>query len=158
YGANSQTNTYGDLARAVISTAPDAILAVGSTVAQELKAATESIPIVAIVADPVASGLVSSLARPGGNLTGAPLDGGLELHAKRLELLVELRAHASRVGYLSSSRIWRRSIAIVAREAAQRLSITLTHLDLGDTLNAGAYRAAFGAMDGKGIEALLVSD
>ena len=52
-----------------------------------LKAATSTIPIVALTGDPIRQGIVSSIARPGGNITGVSVDAGLEIWAKRLELL-----------------------------------------------------------------------
>jgi putative tryptophan/tyrosine transport system substrate-binding protein len=70
YYGKGQTRTYDDLASRAVETAPDAILAVGSSLSLALKSATRTIPIVSIVADPVALGLVSSLARPNANLTG----------------------------------------------------------------------------------------
>jgi putative tryptophan/tyrosine transport system substrate-binding protein len=68
----------------------DLILAVADPTARTAKSASSTIPIVFFIAgDPVAGGLVASLARPGGNLTGVTLFGG-ELNPKRLELLSEL--------------------------------------------------------------------
>ena len=158
YTGNSQMGTYRDLARTVVSTGPDAILTVASPLAFAFKAATQTIPIVAITGDPVVSGLVSSLARPGGNLTGATVDAGVELYGKRLELLVQLRPHASRIGYLASSQNWSTTQAAAAREAAHRTNIALTHLNLGETLSKPAYLAAFGSLKGTTMDALLVSD
>ena len=63
--------------------------------------ATTAIPIVmASSSDPVSAGLVTSLARPGGNVTGFSLDAGNEIHGKRLELLKETLPNLSRVGIL----------------------------------------------------------
>ena len=68
----------------------DLILAISDPMARTAKSASSTIPIVFFIAgDPVAGGLVASLARPGGNLTGVTLFGG-ELNPKRLELLSEL--------------------------------------------------------------------
>jgi putative ABC transport system substrate-binding protein len=55
----------------------------------QLKAATSTIPIVALTGDPTRQGIVSSIARPGGNITGVSVDAGLEIWAKRLELLAQ---------------------------------------------------------------------
>jgi putative ABC transport system substrate-binding protein len=63
--------------------------------------ATTTVPIVGInIFDPVGAGLVTSLARPGGNVTGVTGDTGHEIWGKRLELLKETLPNLSRVGIL----------------------------------------------------------
>ena len=153
-----QTKAYDDLASRAVATAPDVILTVGGPLCFALKSATQTIPIVAIVADPVALGLVSSLARPNSNLTGVTVDAGLELYGKRLALLAEMRPRTAKVGYLSSSGHWNRPSGVAAREAARRANIELVSLTLGDTLDAASYTSAFGSIVRDSIDALLLSD
>jgi putative ABC transport system substrate-binding protein len=99
--AEGQPARLADLAAALVVTKPDAIIAGGGTLtARAAKKATDSIPIVMVaVGDPVAAGLVASLARPGGNVTGlstlAP-----EVAEKRIQLLAELLPRLSHVAVL----------------------------------------------------------
>jgi putative ABC transport system substrate-binding protein len=95
--AEGQQERYAVLARELVSLKPDVILAAGTPGTLAAKQATQSIPIVTAVAgEPVAAGLVSSLAKPSGNVTGlatlAP-----ELEGKRLELFKEAIPKLSRV-------------------------------------------------------------
>jgi len=95
--AEGQQERYAVLARELVSLKPDVILAAGTPGTLAAKQATQSIPIVtALAGEPVAAGLVSSLAKPGGNVTGlstlAP-----ELEGKRLELFKEAVPKLSRV-------------------------------------------------------------
>jgi putative tryptophan/tyrosine transport system substrate-binding protein len=158
YSGHSQMATYTDLAQAVVATNPDALFTTGPQMVSLLKSSTTKIPIVAVIDDPVAEGLASSLARPGTNLTGVTVDAGLELYGKRLALLVEVRPNASVVGYLSSSSNWRRPTGAAVREAARQAKIALTHVDLGNSFNEATYSAAFTNIANARIDALLVSD
>jgi len=89
-----------DLAEELVQLKVDVILVNVTVAAQAAKRATSTIPIVmAAVADPVASGLVASLARPGGNLTGHSLMLS-ELGATRLQLLKETIPRLARVAVL----------------------------------------------------------
>jgi putative ABC transport system substrate-binding protein len=73
----------------------------GAVTAHAAKSATSTIPIVFVVADPIAAGLVASLSRPGGNLTGFSIMTA-ELMAKRLELLSELVPQARVIALLAN--------------------------------------------------------
>src|SRR6476660_7835276 len=73
YSAEGQTSRYGDIAREVVSTNPDLISTTGTPLTLRFKAATSTIPIVTLTGDPIRFGIVSSIARPGGNITASAL-------------------------------------------------------------------------------------
>jgi putative tryptophan/tyrosine transport system substrate-binding protein len=79
----------------LIDSKVDVIFTPNTAAAHAAKKANPSIPIVILVGDPVGSGLVTSLARPGGNITG--LSGIVELGGKRLEILKDTLANLTRV-------------------------------------------------------------
>ncbi len=112
----------------------DVIVALSSTAALAAKRATTTIPVVfALANDPVGVGLVSSLARPGGNLTGlTPMSA--QLNAKRLELFKEAVPGVSRIAVLSVSDYPPRARQEMVREmeaAGQRLRIDLRVFEVG---------------------------
>jgi putative ABC transport system substrate-binding protein len=91
-----------DLAAELVSLKVDIIVAAGTLGAQAAKQATKTIPIVTpIISDSVETGLVASLARPGGNITGLTLISS-QLSGKRLELLKEVVPRLSRVAVIST--------------------------------------------------------
>jgi putative ABC transport system substrate-binding protein len=92
-----------ELAADLAGTNPDAIVAVSTPAALAAKQATSTIPIVMVyVGDPVGTGLVASLRRPGGNLTGVS-DMATDLSAKRVELLREAVPRLSRLAVVWNS-------------------------------------------------------
>jgi ABC-type uncharacterized transport system substrate-binding protein len=89
-----------DLATELVALKVDAIVTWGTPAARAAKVVTKTIPIVmAAVIDPVGTGLIASLARPGGNLTGVT-SGGTELSGKNFELIKELAPGIRRVAVL----------------------------------------------------------
>lgn len=111
---------------------PDVLLAQNTGTAQFLQKATRSVPIVfANAQDPVSAGLVASLARPGGNITGSAIHYD-EVALKRLELIVEALPKARRVVLLFDSR----GGGVPARvrdslqETARRLRLELHEVDV----------------------------
>jgi putative ABC transport system substrate-binding protein len=66
-----------------------------------LRKATSTIPIVAVSSDPINDGLITSLAHPGGNLTGVSVDAGLEIWGRRFQLFREVVPTISKIGILA---------------------------------------------------------
>ena len=98
--ASGKNEILPGLAAELVRLKVDTIVAIGTPAARAAKNATETIPIVfARVAEPVGFGLVQSLARPGGNVTGVSIV-NIDLSAKRLELLREAIPGLVRVGAL----------------------------------------------------------
>jgi putative ABC transport system substrate-binding protein len=90
-----------DLAAELVQLRVDVLVASAAPATRAAKEATTTIPIVSVaVQDPVALGLAQSLARPGGNITGPTLTGGLAIAGKQLELLKETVPAVSRVAVL----------------------------------------------------------
>ncbi len=141
------------LAAELVRLKVDVIVTVGSSVSRSAKEATSTIPIVmAQVNDPVGDGLVASLARPGGNITGlstlAP-----ELSGKRLELLKEVVPKLSRVAVMGTSTIPGNAQQLKGTElAAGAFGITVQYLDV---LNPKEVESAFRGANKARAEALL---
>jgi putative ABC transport system substrate-binding protein len=159
YSGEGRTERYAELARDVVNTHPDLILAVGGRLSLDFKMATTTIPIVTMIIDPIAMGLVASIARPGGNITGVTIAGGLEIIGKRMGLLVEAMPKLSTVGYLASRPFWEDPRGAAVREAAKRAGISLKAALLGSAFNEEEYRRVFGSMEqDRAVDALVVSE
>jgi ABC-type uncharacterized transport system substrate-binding protein len=140
------------LARELVRLKPDVIVTYGTVGALALKEATTTIPIVTFGSgDPVGRGLVTSLARPGGNVTG--LSGlNRDLSGKRLELLKEVIPKLTRVAVLwdaSGSRNNFKETGI----AAQAVGVQLQSLDVR---SAEAIERAFKAATERKAQALIM--
>src|SRR5262245_5097376 len=99
--AEGRAERYHTLAAELVALKPDVIVAATTPSVSAAKRATSTIPIVmTLTGDPVGVGLVASLARSGGNITGMSVQNSPELAGKRLELLKETFPSISRVGLL----------------------------------------------------------
>jgi len=94
--ALGQLDRLGGLARELVRMKADVVLTANPLAAQALKKASSTVPIVVALFDPVVSGLVTNLARPGGNITGLS-SMAVDLYSKRLQLLKELVPGLQRV-------------------------------------------------------------
>src|SRR5258705_1173657 len=139
--ADNRLDRFPALADELVRLKVDVLLTPGTPGALALKSATKTIPIVfADVTDPVAAGLVGSLARPGGNITGFSSIEAL-LAGKRLELLKEAVPKISRVAVLwnphdpSSAQQWKES-----QLAARELGLQLHSMEVS---SADQFESAF---------------
>ena len=99
--AEGRTERYTEIATEFVRLRADVIVTTGGAVLAT-KQATSVIPIVfALALDPVGSGMVASLARPGGNITGLSLQ-SIDLSGKRLELLREVVPGLHKLGILAN--------------------------------------------------------
>ena len=109
--AEGRAERYHALAEELVAWKPDVIVAATTPSVSAAKRATSTIPIVmTLTGDAVGAGLVASLARPGGNITGMSLQNSPELAGKRLELLKEAVPSLSRVGFLVNKRLPHRAV------------------------------------------------
>jgi len=125
--ANGDYARIPELAADLVQRKVDVIVVVSTVAAQAAKRATSTIPIVmAIVGDPVGSGLVTSLAHPGGNVTGLSTMMA-DLSAKRLQLLKEAIPRVARVAVLwNPATPWHTKVVEDLKAVAPSLSIELS--------------------------------
>ncbi|MEO8441488.1 MAG: ABC transporter substrate-binding protein [Betaproteobacteria bacterium] len=142
--AEGKAASLPQLTQELVNEHVDLIVTTGWPAAQAAKNATTTIPIiVAFAGDAVGTGLVTSLSRPGANLTGIS-DMAVELSAKRLELIKETVPKVSRIGVL-----WNQAdLGMTSRyreidRAARTLGVTV---QAHGVLDAGDFDAAFAAM------------
>jgi putative ABC transport system substrate-binding protein len=143
-----------DLAADLVNMKVAVIVTWGTPAARAARGATKTIPIVtAAVTDPLGTGLIASLARPGGNLTGVT-SGGAALSGKTLELLKELAPGVKRIAVL-----WNPANPIqpvMFREtqvAAETMRVQVQSVGVSDP---NELDAAFAAMTGERVDAMVV--
>jgi putative ABC transport system substrate-binding protein len=141
------------LARELVALRPDVIAVTGGSETKALQAVTQDIPIVFhMVADPVANGVVASISRPGGNITGFA-QGPQILWSKRLGLLTEMLGHQPRhlawlgnPGNAGSALNW-----ADAKDATTRAGADIARIDVSRAEELdGAFKGV------KGLDGLLV--
>jgi putative ABC transport system substrate-binding protein len=153
--AEGRFERYGDIVAELVRLKVDVIVIVTTEAAQQAKAVTTTVPIVVVATttDPVEAGLVDSLARPGGNITGLTISVGPEIDAKRIALLKETLPGATRVAYLGTNEDWENPWGKSVRAAAQGLGLTLILAAHTPT----EYTDAFTLLGRVRVDALFVS-
>jgi putative ABC transport system substrate-binding protein len=141
-----------DVARELVRLKVDVVLAASTPATEALRQATTTIPIVMLAADPVASGLVPSLSRPEGNVTGLSFN-ETGTGAKRLELLREALPSARRVAALDAAGAAANPIRKETEAAARTLGVELQSFAVRDPDD---LEKTFAAMAANRAESLLV--
>jgi putative ABC transport system substrate-binding protein len=140
-----------DLAAQLAADKPDVIVAFGGDVAPIMRAATSALPIVMVISnDPVEAGLVASMARPGGNVTGVTFVSS-DLAAKRLQFLKDIAPRISRVGIL-----WNPDHVDPEYRETQKAAASLgVRLQALEVRSAKDLDAAWDAATGAQLEAVI---
>jgi len=143
---------YAALADELLAASPDLLLGIETT-ARILRQRTERIPIVMLISiDPVAAGLVLSLARPGTNVTG--MSGQFDaIVAKWIEAVLELVPRARRIAYLADPG-WSGSVKGVLQQAAGARGVELELLTIG--ADAQSAQLALRELETRPPDALIV--
>jgi putative ABC transport system substrate-binding protein len=153
--ADGEMEQLAALAADLVRLGVDIILTTFNPITAAAMKATTTIPIVMFNSiDPVGTGLIASLARPGGNVTGFSGDTGSEIFGKRLELMKEILPHLSRVGVLFNPNVAvHRSRLASMGETARGVGLTLVPVE---ARGLDALEQAFAVMARERAQALVV--
>ena len=152
--ANGDRSSLETLAGDIVASKPDVFVVATTTVALVAKKATSEIPIVVLgAADPVRSGLVASLGRPGGNVTGASFNQA-EIVGKWVNLVRELMPDARAIAYLTDR--GNPGELLVFQELSDRARKAGMTAELFDGVTIAGVDGAFDALSAKRADALIV--
>jgi putative ABC transport system substrate-binding protein len=150
---SGSTERMPGLMQGLLDGKPDAILAIGNEALLAAHAATKTVPIVIFGPDPVRLGVVPSLARPGGNVTGISILSA-ELNAKRLDLLREAKPSARRIAALMQRNPAAPFYEAEMRDVAARSGVELLPVVVDGPAD---FAAAFARMRSERAEALVIA-
>jgi putative ABC transport system substrate-binding protein len=160
YSGEGRPEGFADLAREIAGRKPDLIVASTNPVALAARAADGTIPIVWIGVDPIAAGLVTSLAHPAGNVTGVSLFDN-ETHAKRLQIIKDVVPSASKIAYLTPRRAWEtaggQSLQRALQEVARQLELSVIPMLIRES-TPSEYQRVFAEIAPERPDAIIVSD
>ena len=150
-----RTAPVADLVAELVALRPDVLVALGDLTVGKVKGATATIPVVSMTGDPVGAGLVASLARPGGNITGVSMMKGAEgLTGKRVELLKDAVPAAKRIALIYPDNPTSVRSLAQAKQVASQLSLDIRPFPVGPGDEIEAIIAALSreGIDGADIE------
>jgi putative ABC transport system substrate-binding protein len=142
------------LVQELVAEAPELIVVTTTPATRAVMLATKTLPIVFIgPADPVAAGLVASLARPGGNVTGLSAQ-LVDVNEKRLELMREIVPQATRFALLGPDNDGVRTVLKRLQALTHSMKVEVRFVEASD---AATIERAFARLRAEGVDALLVA-
>jgi putative ABC transport system substrate-binding protein len=156
YSAEGHPSRYTDLARDVVSLNPDVIFLTGNLLARTFRTWAGTTPIVATMSDPLETGMVQSLARPGGYLTGVSEDAGIEIWGKRVELLKEAVPSMAKLAYVGVQLTRMGATRQAVESATQRLGLSVIGVSVEEPSPA-EYRRLSAALVEQRPDAIAVA-
>ena len=152
--AEGKEDALAEFAAELVRLRPDVIVAEGTAAIRAAKTVAQTIPIVmATSTDPVGNGLVASLHRPGGNVTGLSLQTA-ELAGKRLQLLTEIVPELARVAVLSNPS--NPSIAATVEQTKAAAQLLGVEVHIAEVPGPDQFESAFAAVTSARAGALIV--
>jgi putative tryptophan/tyrosine transport system substrate-binding protein len=158
FSSEGNAQRHHDVVAQAVRAQPDVIFAFSSRLVKVLKDTTSTIPVVGYTADPISFGIVTSLARPGGNVTGVATEAGTEIDGKRLSLWKEIAPSSSRVGVLAPSAFWTSPYGSAIRTLAGHLGFTVVGGPLADPVGEAQFRAVFAELERERADVVLIPD
>jgi putative ABC transport system substrate-binding protein len=155
YSGEGRREGYAELAREVVDRSPDLIVAITNPIAQAVRAASGAMPIVWIGGEPIEAGFATSLARPGGTITGVT-GYYLEIWGKRLQILKQAVPSASKVAFLAVRGAWEGADGQQLRDAGRRLEISVIGMPVQES-TPSEYRRAFTEIAQERPDAVILS-
>src|SRR5262245_49975034 len=142
-----------DIVQELVSIKVDVIVTVTTPMTRAAKEVTQTVPIVMTSDNPVEEGLIQSLARPGGNITGLTSHSGLEIQAKQVQLLKEILPRMSRLAVLLPKPETLADWKQIAEATTRALGVKLLFTEHAPS----DYAAAFALIERERLDALLVA-
>ena len=150
-----RTDPIAELVAELVTLRPNVLVALGDMTVGKVKGVTATIPVVSMTGDPFGAGLVASLARPGGNITGVSMMKGAEgLTGKRVELLKDAVPAAKRIALIYPDNPTNVRSLAHARQVASQLSLDIRPFPVGpgDEIEAVIAALSRERVDGVDIE------
>jgi putative tryptophan/tyrosine transport system substrate-binding protein len=155
YSGDGHPERYADIAREIIDRNPELIVAATNPIALAVRAATDTIPIVWIGVEPILLGFATSLAHPGGNITGVSVQVEAEIWGKRLQILKQAAPSVSKVAFLTMQTSY--GLTVDLQKIGQPLQVSLRDVALLES-TPSEYQRAFADIAKQRPDGILVSD